>query len=117
MKTIKYLILIWVLFSCNKTNEPNNEDDPTFCSCLKTESMDKTIPFVNEFLAAQPSDWAVGQKLETLAAWLKNQPCILDAASNPPSNEIFISFDEEGAVQKHVLEFAKNTPFLATGGV
>ena len=115
MKTIKYLILIWVLFSCNKTNEPNNEDDPTFCSCLKTESMDKTIPFVNEFLAAQPSDWAVGQKLETLAAWLKNQPCILDAASNPPSNEIFISFDEEGAVQKHVLEFAKNTPFLATG--
>ena len=116
MKTriLIYIILLFVLAGCKKPNE-TIEDDANFCSCLNTESMDKTIPFVNEFLAAQPSDWTVGKKLETLAAWLKNQPCILDAAANPPSNEILISFDEEGAVQKHVLEFAKNTPFLATG--
>ena len=113
-KLIKYIALLLVLFGCNKSKEPDG-DDADFCSCLNTVGMEKTIPIVNDYLAGLSGDFADGQKLQSLAAWLKSQPCIVDAEANPPKNEIMISFDENGINQKLVLECAKSPSLKATG--
>ena len=89
----------------------------TFCSYLNVENIDKTLPFVDEWLAAQPKNLTVSQNLDALTAWLKSQPCIIDAAVyleiDPPTNDIIISFDENGITKTFILELSMTQPLKA----
>ena len=115
-----YIILLFVLAGCKKPNE-TIEDDANFCSCLNTESMDKTIPFVDEFLAGLHEDMEDEKKLEDLITWFNAQPCIQDAAvycqsciqSQPPSSKIAFSFDENGKTKEYILDVSMTRPLKA----
>jgi len=115
-----YIILLFVLAGCKKPNE-TIEDDANFCSCLNTESMDKTIPFVDEFLAGLHEDMEDEKKLEDLITWFNAQPCIQDAAvycqsciqSQPPSSKIAFSFDENGITKEYILDVSMTCPLKA----
>lgn len=103
-------MLLFVLAGCNKPNE-TIEDDADFCSCLNTENKDKTIPFVDEFLAGLPYDFGSGQNLIRLIIWLNDLPCIKNAKdlhvfSNPPLAEILISFEENGITKERILDIS-----------
>ena len=105
------------------TVEDDDELDVEFCSCLNTEDLSKTLPIVNEFLAGLANNLDDGQKLQTLAAWLKAQPCINDASvlcqscneTDPPVSEILISFDEDGETKEFVLDVSMGKPLKAAG--
>ena len=92
------LLLIWAVCAagCNKNNE--NGD---FCSYLNAENMNKTIPFIDNFLSSLPDKLDDGQRLDTLAAWLKSQPCICEAVVlcqlciNTPISKLSFSSDEK----------------------
>ena len=89
-----------------------------FCSFVNTDDIDQTIPIVDEFLAGLPDDLNDTQKLEALAAWLKSQPCIVDATIvcdfcigfEPPISEIMVSFDENGTTKYYILDISMTNP-------
>ena len=124
-KTVAMLLLFAaIVSSCNdkrETEAPKELED--FCTYLKTGNMDKTMPFVDEFLSALSHDLTDEQKLDALAAWLEEQPCIVNALvecqscwiTNPRKSEIFISFVENCVTQRHILEVAMTLPLKAHG--
>ena len=105
------------------TVEDDDELDVEFCSCLNTEDLGKTIPIVDEFLAGLAKKLDDGQKMQALAAWLKAQPCIIDASvlcqscaeTDPPKSEILISFDENGTTKDFVLDISMGKPLKVVG--
>ena len=108
MKKFRFIsiAIIWFGLSCQQ--EKLNKDD--FCSFLNVKNFDKAIPFVDEFLSGLSDDLDDAQKLQELAAWLKSQPCIIDAAVLCQSCEgeagnslISVSFDENGINQEFVF--------------
>jgi len=117
-------VLAALTTGCNRKNDDDQRDEDleTFCSFVSVESMDKTIPFVDEFLAGLPNDLGVEQKLQTLAAWLKQQPCIIDAAvfcalcveTDLPMSEIAFSFDENGETVEMILDISMTNPLKVT---
>ena len=83
------------------------EEPAEFCSYLNVNNIDKTIPFVNEFLSGLSTDLDIEEQLQALVVWLQSQPCIIDATIkckscieiSPPMSEITISFDENGTTK------------------
>jgi len=92
------------------------EDD--FCTFLNEENIEKTIPFVDDFLRGLSNELNDEQKLQALAAWLKSQPCILDATiasqscieTGKPISEIDISFDEKGISKRFFINVEMTNP-------
>ena len=88
-----------------------------FCTFLNVDDIDKTIPFVDEFLSGLATQLDDEQQLQALVDWLKTQPCIIDAAIygeiNPTTSEIAIWFDEDGVTKDFILEVAMSHPLKA----
>jgi len=98
--------------------EPPTENE--FCLYLNEGNMVKTIPFVNEFLSELPNELDDDQQLEELVAWLKTQPCIIDASvlcveTNPSMSEILISFDETGIIKDFIFDVSMTQPLEIVG--
>ena len=123
MKIISFFSIAMILFvwSCKSNSKPEEEEEnkEKICSFVNVEDIDKTIPFIDEFLAGLSNDLDDEQKLQALAVWLKSQPCIDDvlvlcqscAETNPPTSEILVWFE----TQKLVLDILMDNPLKATG--
>ena len=101
-----------------------NGEEGTFCSYLNVENIDKTIPFINDFLAGLPSSSSFAedeQNLQALTIWLKSKPCIIDASilcvsciyTLPAQSEIAILFEENGKTVKVVFDILMSNPLKA----
>ena len=117
-KVILYVVMACAIcFSsaCSKDTDENKEE---FCSYLNTENIDKTIPIVNEFLVGLKRNLNEEQKLQTLIAWLKSCPCVIDATilcnscigSQPAQSEVSILFNENGITKDFVFDVGMTNP-------
>ena len=106
------LMLAAMFFACQK-NEPEPED---FCSFANVENIDKTIPFVNQFLGGLSAGLSDEQQLGELVAWLKAQPCITDATliSGDP-RQVHIWFEESGETKRFFMDVSMEKPLKITG--
>ena len=90
-----------------------------FCSFVNVKNIDKTIPFINEFLNELSDDLDDEDQLQELAAWLKLRACIIDAAvlslQTEPTSEIVISFDEDGITKEFILDVSMEKPLKVAG--
>ena len=104
-----------------QTIEVDESEDVTFCSCFDVENMDKTIPFINGFLASLPNSLNDEQKLQALTTWLNSCSCITDATivcascikTLPLQSEIAISFEENGITKSFILDISMSNPLKA----
>jgi len=127
--TALYMIMIGLFLAvgCKKDNgkEDNNpkEKEELFCLYLNIENIEKTLPFINDFLSKQSDNLDDAQKLQDLATWLKLHHCIIDASvlcesciyTDPPQSEILISFEENRTAKKLILDVLMNNPLRAVG--
>jgi len=125
LKNIVFLLMLATIFAgCNK--KTNNEADENatkekFCTFLNEENMDKTIPFVDEFLSRLAAGLDDEQQLQVLVAWLKSQPCIVDAVlilygnETPPMSEIELSFDENEMTKRFIMTVSMEKPLKIAG--
>jgi len=103
--TLMLFILAIVTAGCNREKShkfDENADKELFCSYVSVENIDRTIPIVNEFLSGLSGYLNNDQQLQELTAWLKSQPCIVDAAvfkETPTASEILFLFDESGTTK------------------
>ena len=115
------LAMAVITVGCNK--KPNNMvDEHAFCSFVNVDNLEKTIPFIDEFLSGLTSNTDDEKKLQVLVSWLKSQPCIIDASffyrygeSNPPMTEILISFMENGINKDFIIELLMTQPLKIRG--
>ena len=122
MNTIKLTVVMFFLLlltvGCNK--EVNKDE---FCSYVNVKNIDKTIPFINEFLSELSDNLDDEQKLLAFETWLKSYPCIIDATTlcvscvytNPAQSEILISFEENGIIKEFALDISMSDPLRAVG--
>jgi len=125
IKVIKYAFILLVIAviaaGCNK--QPGNGYDENvakekFCSYLNVENIDETIPIVNEFLSEQTTELSEEQKLQELVAWLESCSCIIDVVvltQSTPTNEIVVSFDENGTTKQFVMDVSMEKPLKVVG--
>ena len=119
---IIFLLLIG-LVGCDKegTLEIDNEE---FCLYLNSESMDETVPIINNYLTILQNSLSDKQKLQQLTGWLKSAPCIIDATIicescisgmyTPTMSEIMISFEENGIVKDFIFDIVMTNPLQVT---
>ena len=94
-----------------------------FCMFLNVKDIDKTIPFIDDFLAGLSTNLDDEQQLQALAAWLTSKPCTIDASvfchlctdAAPPVGKILISFDEDGETREFILVIAMTQPLQVAG--
>ena len=120
------VFLAAVLAGCNRDKNNGYDENVAkekFCSFLNVENIDKTIPFVDEFLSGLSDGLNDEQQLQELTAWLKSCSCIINATvfckscveTNPPKSQIAVSFDENGTTKNFILEITMSTPLKAAG--
>ena len=83
------------------------EPKELFCSYLNVDDIDFTIPVVNQFLSGLAANLEDEQQIQELTAWLKSQPCIINAyflKENSMMYEILISFDENGTEKIFIMD-------------
>jgi len=113
------LLLSFGIVGCSKDDIPEISNEK-FCLYLSSETMDKAVPIINDFLADLPSNLTDSQKLQLLTEWLKSKSCIIDATIlcescivglfTPTMSEILISFRENGIVEHLVLDIEMANP-------
>jgi len=110
------ITIISVLFaSCTDQKKVEEKDDKDFCSYLNVANIDKTIPFVDDFLSGLSANIDGEQKLQELAEWLRSQPCIVDAAVLAEAGKIALSFDENGITNQFIMEVSMTNPWKVAG--
>ena len=85
-----------------------------FCSYLKEETINETIPFIDEFLVNLSENLSDEEKLTELTEWLNLQYCIIESEVRcvscisgmyqPTLSEISFSFNENGIVKDFMLD-------------
>jgi len=100
-------IFIYLIFLAVFIAGCNNDKDADFCSCANTKNIDKTLPFVNEFLNGQ-TEWDYELRAMDLVKWLKSQPCIIDAfllsRTESMKRSVAFSFVENGATKRICMD-------------
>ena len=113
--------VVFAVWGCKKLERIDLSGVKPFCAYVNEENIDKTLPFINEFLKSLSNDLDEEQKLQELVTWLKSKPCIVDASifcvscvkTGIPHSEVFVSFKENGVTKELSLCILMSNPLQA----
>ncbi|MCL2511029.1 MAG: hypothetical protein FWF09_03150 [Bacteroidales bacterium] len=120
-------VMVGLFFAvgCKKDDDKKgSEPNEVFCSYLNMENIDKTIPFIDDYLASLPSSNSFAedeQNLQALTKWLKSSSCVIDATilcvscieTLPEQSEVSFSFKEGEVTNVVTLDIVMSTPLKA----
>ncbi|GHT72406.1 hypothetical protein AGMMS50262_00970 [Bacteroidia bacterium] len=118
---IVVLLLSIALLSCEE-HDKEQKISNDFCSYVSNESVDGTIPIINDYLNSLDNNLTDSIKLVKLTNALKEKSCVAEAKlvcfecifTNPPMSEIYVTFQLNGGETKFMNLDIQHQPLKAT---